>query len=287
MKAPIFLFWIVLNAFTLSAQQFADADKVKARYMALKKITAAIENPVLLNDKDSFLLHFPTWKRTTDTIGFGAYVTQFNYEMYSVSVAHFEHKVMQCYFRISPLEERKDIIEYIRRKDTVLSRKMSEREFVLSANSIKYTNHLVYNRYKNKVADSIGVAAWRPFIQNKIYRANYELLCDPVHRYEYGQFCGPGGSGPVEGANGIGFFKRSRDTNAIRSLMQGFNPEGRIYAIEALTNGQNRMRITENDRGIIRRVLRLDTKLRICEGCFMLRRNALYLKRQYLAEELF
>ena len=161
---------------------------------------------------------------------------------------------------------------------------MAAYAFGIKKHSIKYTNEPVYSRYKNKVAEKIGRPAWQPFIQNKIYRANYEWLCDPVHRYEYGAACGPGGSDALAGEDAIRFFQRSKDTNAVRSLMQGANPEGRIYAVETLAQ---MVKLTESDWGIIDKVLKLDTRLNVCEGCSTSKINAMALKNRHLPLYLY
>src|SRR4051794_15722099 len=79
-----------------------------------------------------------------------------------------------------------------------------------------------------------------PDATDSFFKSNFKLLTDPLHRIDYGESCSMGT--PPEGRVAIQYFINKIDYTTIRKILRGQNPEGRVYALEALMHAaQNKI----------------------------------------------
>ena len=101
------------------------------------------------------------------------------------------------------------------------------------------------------------------------------MLVSPFYTYEYGSNCGEAGVDPT-GRKAINYFVSNNDTATLRKIIKGYNPEGRLYAIEALLSlvSNGKTVLTNEDKKIINSVLSLKIQLSTCSGCMLEKSDA-------------
>lgn len=131
----------------------------------------------------------------------------------------------------------------------------------------RFINAALYRSFTTRLADSLG-AVVQVTIPDSLKDA-YDLLLNPLNDLMYGDMCGYGGA-PPDGRIAIERLKRSQRYDLIENVLRGGNPEGRIYALEAiLERGEADLALVERNRSSIIQVMSLPFDISICEGCFI------------------
>ena len=100
------------------------------------------------------------------------------------------------------------------------------------------------------------------------YVMDYDLLTQPLWELTYGEACGWAGLAP-RGREAIERLITDEQYSLIENILRGYNPEGRIYAIEAILRiGKSVPQIILRNREIIGKLLSLDIEIAACYGCF-------------------
>ncbi len=186
----------------------------------------------------------------------------------------YDGKVMQytINYESSLDKDHSKMVDYIIEQDTVLRNKIVMLGEIKKKHSFSQTNEAVFARFKRRVSDSLGPVRSElgaDLNANAEYKRHYQTLMFPVYYNLYGDLCGRGASEPV-GRLAIQYFEDRNDSVAIRSFVKGYNPEGRIYAIESLLHSAKRHRIilTNDDIRCINAVLSLNLLIHTCDGCW-------------------
>ena len=94
-------------------------------------------------------------------------------------------------------------------------------------------------------------------------------LTSPLLSYDFGTMCYFAGT-PPEGRKAIDKLVAARRTDLLQMALLGPNPEGRVYAAEALMKLDEReLNLTGRTRAIIARVRALKIPISVCEGCLV------------------
>jgi hypothetical protein len=74
---------------------------------------------------------------------------------------------------------------------------------------------------------------------------------------------------PPKGRDAINYFIRQMDYQTIRKILKGSNPEGRVYALEALmTAAKNKIiKLTDEDKALMKEILFRKTLINTCSAC--------------------
>lgn len=145
---------------------------------------------------------------------------------------------------------------------------------VLTQKSGKKQNEQVTYTVKNEPAckkmESDYTSAIGELNQVKIpakIRDEYEFLMNPLNELDYGSSCYAAGTRP-DGYLAIEKIMKYGNVKIIENILRSPNPEGRIYAIQALFR-KNIDSLKKKNRysDIIDRILSLGIDIRICAGC--------------------
>lgn len=118
--------------------------------------------------------------------------------------------------------------------------------------------------------DSIPILQWQqPYItEDSLLREAYQLLTQPLSGIVFGRQCGYGLEEPAARI-AINIFTARKDTVALRSILRGLNPEGRVYAMEELLllGADEAILLTSDDKQFMKMLLLMDTPISACGGC--------------------
>jgi hypothetical protein len=96
---------------------------------------------------------------------------------------------------------------------------------------------------------------------------DYEMLFYPTRIYQYGKSCGYNAERP-EAGKAVDRLASGKHIKLLRNIVRGYNPEGRLYALETLhemaMNGTHRM--SRADERLIETILGLNLYVDICVG---------------------
>jgi len=97
---------------------------------------------------------------------------------------------------------------------------------------------------------------------------DYELLVDSLSSLEFGQNCGFLGDSQPKGRKAISNLISDQHYLLIRSVLDGYNNEGRVYAIEALLelNIKGDLILTETEKQKIKNIIEEDFEFDRCLG---------------------
>lgn len=97
---------------------------------------------------------------------------------------------------------------------------------------------------------------------------DYKLLVDSLSYLEFGQDCGFVGDFQPNGRKAISKLISDHKYSLIRSVLDGFNNEGRVYAIEALLelNIKGEIILTETEKQKIKSIIEEDFEFDRCLG---------------------
>lgn len=99
--------------------------------------------------------------------------------------------------------------------------------------------------------------------------SDYKLLVDSLSYLEFGKDCGFAGDFQPEGRKAISNLISDQNYSLIRSVLDGYNNEGRVYAIEALLelNIKGEIILTETEKQKIKSIIEDDFEFDRCLGC--------------------
>jgi len=104
----------------------------------------------------------------------------------------------------------------------------------------------------------------RKFDLPKDLRDAYLTLVSPLASYDFGESCGFAGLKP-EGRKAVEALLAAKRPDLVRRALRGPNPEGRVYAAQALLRSETRP--SAEDRAAIAAIRALDVPIRCCDGC--------------------
>lgn len=239
----------------------------------LKKLVSLLSDTSLLNDKDKFINECAGYPVKQRDLGLGNGIAHFRMAVsfsILVSVVTYDNKVVQ--YVIDYSDDRNNVFDYIIAKDSLLKNKIAKLGEIKKKKSFSYRNNAIYKQMKEHVASQIGAITVDPELQTNAspeFLANYRLLLNPIHIYRFGYSCGIMGNEP-EGRKAIDYLSGHNEYAAIRSLIRGYNAEGRIYTIQALlvAVSEGETTLTQEDKVLINKVLNLNVLIETCDGCF-------------------
>jgi hypothetical protein len=98
-------------------------------------------------------------------------------------------------------------------------------------------------------------------------RAAFDLLDDPLADLTYGRMCYEDGSPPA-GREAVERVAKARAAPSLRALLRSPNPEGRVYAVEALERlAKDGVVLADVDRRAIDVIRSSASPIRCCAGC--------------------
>ena len=106
-------------------------------------------------------------------------------------------------------------------------------------------------------------------LSNDTLNSDYRLLTDSLSNLEFGENCGFVGDIQPKGREAITNLILDHQYSLIRSVLDGNNDEGRVYAIEALLelNIKGDIELTEIEKQKTKNIIEEDFELDRCLGC--------------------
>jgi hypothetical protein len=99
--------------------------------------------------------------------------------------------------------------------------------------------------------------------------SDLEILTDSSIKYGFGYYCGKSGMPPL-GRQVINRLIKLKDFESIKTVLNGQNNVGKIYAIEALLSAsQKQYVLTEDDKQKIKEIINQDYLIDRCQGCYV------------------
>lgn len=272
------IFHVVNHGDTLTSDEELNLEWVKLDKENFNNILSLLNKPNTLKDKDQFLKSIIKLDiRETKDLGFGltyhecaqygGYVTTW------ISILSFENAVIQYDMRYS--EDDFKIIDYLIKQDSTLKSQISFVVDTLEPYSFYYQDKLAFDKFKTNIASKLGPIKLSADNSDQNFSLNYSILTNPINSYDYGTYCYESGSEPA-GRKAINYFISSNNTAAIREIMKGYNPEGRLYAIEALLTAakEKKTTLTNEDKVLIKNILALNIPISTCSGCIVSKSTA-------------
>ncbi|AUC77551.1 hypothetical protein [Olleya sp. Bg11-27] len=129
----------------------------------------------------------------------------------------------------------------------------------------EYRNFEFINDFKSKVSNYLGELT--PVKLDDETRVEYELLIGFNKNYDFGTACYGGNKRP-EARDAIEKLIKKNRIDLIKNVLRGFNPEGRMYAMEALfkINKFDESKIDKKDLDVIKKLIKLPLMIRTCYG---------------------
>jgi hypothetical protein len=232
---------------------------------AWKRMISAISSKDLLNSKNRFFNEMLGYQPDERALGFDCYWYKFSRGNDSwVTVVAFQGEIMQ--YIIDYSRDHDKLYEYIVEHDAALRQKVAGLGNLKKGRAYFYLNDSLYVKYKKKVAATLGEIAFSD--TNRFVRKCFQTLTSPMSELQFGMICGNGGY-ETEGYLAINYLERKVAIAAIRAIARGYNPEGRMFAVESLLRAAERgdLSLTTDDIATINKVLSLTTEVKTCNGC--------------------
>ena len=279
MKTSLLIFLMGLSPTLLHAQsESPDSTKIRVDTELLKKIFKLIDDPKAPGNKE--LTRANNHSKTTD-VGFECSYYCFHLWGSSTTISVFQYRAKTMYYAIQSEKDKDSLFRHILTKEPSIKRRLARMNGYDKSDSLYSLNTVLYDEYKHNVANTLNVplVTYPKKVDTsktalmRIYSKHYHTLLDPFTRYPFGSNCGGVGGG--EGAEAPGerailyFAGYLKDTPTVKSIITGYNPEGRIYAIFQLLlmARNNEYHLTTEDKALINKVLDLDIIIHACEGC--------------------
>ncbi|OWP85515.1 hypothetical protein BWK60_13700, partial [Flavobacterium covae] len=256
---------------TITTQKSLNLEWLKLDLENLNNIISIANNKKAL-ENDSFfkksIINFDL--RDTKDLGFGltlidgaqygGYVTTW------VKALTYKNKIIQYEFSYTINDF--EIVNYLIKNNTDLKSKIILKQTDVAPYSLNYINELSYQNFTNKAKKKLGKINLKIDNTNEKLKAAYNLLTDPINTYDFGKYCYEGSSQP-EGYKAINYLISSNNLNIIKEIIKGYNPEGRLYAIEAIlvAASENKIVLTNEDKALIKKILKLNILIKKCDGC--------------------
>ena len=215
---------------------------------------------------------------TSQDIGFGAkryeFVRLSGYISNRIFICTYNNKIFDVRVLTAPDDIR--IFEILAKKDSVIHN-LLEKYWIIKPNNknselkeslnFEYRNDSLYSEFKRKVANTLGEL--EKIVVDSMLLKSYKLLLLPFEQYSFGYRCGIVGR-PPEGRAAIEKIKNQNPT-LLRNIIKGYNPEGRIYGVEALLElaYEGKIKLSANFIEIINKILKMDIPIQGCHGCIV------------------
>lgn len=197
-------------------------------------------------------------------IGFGAnriWTYKFGgYFAYEFIIIVYDNKIIKGYFE---MRGNQDV--WKKEKGLILSKfKNYVKEFEYGF-TYYFTFEEDYNRYAYAVQEKLGKQEEIEIPDD--LKDEYELLINPLNELSYGYAAGYLAP-PLKERLAIGKLVSSGRFDLIENILKGHNPEGRIFALEAiLKEGLQNEDIIKRNQNTIKEILKLDILIHVADGC--------------------
>jgi hypothetical protein len=130
----------------------------------------------------------------------------------------------------------------------------------------------VLKRMQDAVNNELGI--YEPGQAPEELKNEYSILISPFTQYPFGHSCSYSGR-PPKGRVAIRKLMDGRQIDLIRGSLRSLNPEGRVYAAEALIKlRRSGYSIVENDMEAIKKIRDSELFLSTCYGCKVYKEKA-------------
>lgn len=231
-----------------------------------------LNNDKFLKDKTKLLKNIDFFEITEDRdLGFGIRRTVgfqiggFNV-ISNLVILSSEDEIIQ--YKLYYEEKVSKSIESIFNNTPELIQLLSNSYVIRKQNSFYYNNDNSLKKFKNEVSKKLGQIDLKIDTLDLNLVKNFTILIDPISCIEFGISCGFGGEKP-EGRKAIEYFSSSNNIKAIKEVLKGYNPEGRLYAVETLLNlaEDKKITLTKEDELTIQNILELNIPISNCLMC--------------------
>ena len=132
----------------------------------------------------------------------------------------------------------------------------------------KYTNKELYAEMKTEFAEEFG--GYKEVEAISKYSEDYELLLSPLNILDFGEICYESAVKP-NGRIASDKLMDNNKTDLLNNILRGYNPEGRLYAMQALLILANKKKYTlgKSDVDVINKILKQKIDIKICNGCMV------------------
>ena len=130
----------------------------------------------------------------------------------------------------------------------------------------------ILKRMQDTVNNELGI--FEPGKTPEEFKNEYSILIDPFTQYRFGHSCSYSGR-PPKGRVAIRKLMDGQQIDLIRRSLRSLNPEGRVYAAEALIKlRRSGYSIVENDMEAIKKIRDSELFLSTCYGCKVYKEKA-------------
>jgi len=128
-----------------------------------------------------------------------------------------------------------------------------------------YTNHSLFEEYKNHVAEYLGKQAT---VSPGKYKLEYDFLNNPTGNYEFSSSYFK----TYRPVYAMYKLKKANKIDCIKNIIRGYSLSGRIYGIAGLLElaKEGKYTLTKDDKDLIKKVLNLDLTVKSSSGCFII-----------------
>lgn len=278
MKLLFTILILGFKTYDLFAQEELRQDWIKLDSVIYRNLINTLASDNLSKDKDSFFKNFKKLNIDKKDLGFG--LTLFECVQYGgYATARFEILVYEnqiIKYKIGYDDDDTRIVDYLLKKDNSLKLKTAKLKNSDSPYEYNFIDSLKYQSFQKRVAENLGELRLKIDTTNRDFQSNFTILTEPTIEYAFGSSCGFGGVDPI-GRKAINYFASFKNNADIfRELIKGYNPEGRIYAIEALLNlaMNKKIVLSKEDKQVIKKVLSLKIPIYECSGCIHMNSTA-------------
>ena len=273
MKYKIKIFFLIMLFFPVIL--FGQDKPINEEWLKIDKSTFLNLMDVLLSNNNSIHFYQKNLKnlgQENQDIGFnakrhiwhqgGGYVDNW------MTICSYKDTIFYCKILITSTDVEK--IEILAQRDSTIQnllnqnwrKKYSESHEYLE---FEYLNEELYSKYKTIVKNEFG--EFREKEADSLIYNDIQILTSPFENYAFGYACSVAGM-PPKGRIAIENIKKY-DPTIVKDIILGYNPEGRIYGIEAFLElvEQKKLEMTTEDRNIIKKVLNLNILINECSGC--------------------
>ncbi len=220
---------------------------------------------------------------SNESLGFGArrheYAWYGGHTTVRIVVVSFKKRILMIKADVVT-SRRQLLIEKILGEDEVLKQgfwRLFRKREVADTERGSFRHYELKEQEFGLLADAVASSLGEPreIEPEESVAEDYQFLFYPLEIYDYGVECYYGMEAPV-GRQAVNRLVEKKKIKLIRNISRGYNPEGRLYAIEALhtlsLNGG--YTLTAGDKRLFKKVLSLNILIRYCGGCMVSRVKA-------------
>lgn len=134
--------------------------------------------------------------------------------------------------------------------------------------TIIYQNSELIKEFENSISSYLGNLS--SVKTDPSIEIAYSTLLNFYSNYDYGNICYGNSVEPI-GRKYIEILITEKRIDLIKNILRGYNPEGRMYAIEALLriNSYDENSLDDEDFNVINKIIKLPLIVRTCYGSFV------------------